>query len=92
LVIALVVTPDGFPLAYEVMNGRQISSGPWKTKRGKNYAKAPEQLEAIETGQQRLREHVTLTGSYYWREFKSDIHLLRPLRTLPFLARKRKSA
>jgi len=37
-------------------------------------------------------EHITLTGSYYWREFKSDIHLLRPLRTLPFLSRKRKSA
>src|SRR6516164_9053255 len=28
---------------------------PAKTKRGKNYAKAPEQLEAVETGQQRPR-------------------------------------
>ena len=37
-------------------------------------------------------EHITWTGSYYWREFKSDIHLLRPLRTLPFLSRKGKSA
>jgi hypothetical protein len=35
---------------------------------------------------------ITWTGSYYWQEFKSDIHLLRPLRTLPFLSRKGKSA
>lgn len=27
LVIALVVTPDGFPLAYEVMNGKYVGSG-----------------------------------------------------------------
>jgi hypothetical protein len=36
-------------------------------------------------------EHITLTESYYWRELKRDIHLLRPLRTLPFLSRKGKS-
>ena len=35
-------------------------------------------------------EHITLTGSYYWREFKSDINVLRPLRTLQFFSQKRK--
>ena len=25
-------------------------------------------------------EHITLTGSYYWRQYQSDIHILRPLR------------
>jgi hypothetical protein len=25
-------------------------------------------------------EHITLTGSYYWRQYKSDINILRPLR------------
>ena len=25
-------------------------------------------------------EHITLTGSYYWRQYKSDISILRPLR------------
>lgn len=37
-------------------------------------------------------EHITLTGSYCWREFKSDINVLRPLRTLQFFSQKRKSA
>jgi hypothetical protein len=37
-------------------------------------------------------EHIPLTGSYYWRELKGHIHLLRPLTGLPFLSRKETSA
>ncbi len=27
-------------------------------------------------------EHITLAGSYWWRKFRSDMNVLRPLRTL----------
>ncbi len=36
-------------------------------------------------------EHITFTGSYYWREHASDINTLRPLRAFK-LANKAKTA
>jgi TnpA family transposase len=36
-------------------------------------------------------EHITLTGSYYWRQYKSDINILRPLRIFK-LSKKAKRA
>jgi len=37
-------------------------------------------------------EHITLTGSYHWREFRSDMNVLRPLRTLNLATQVGKSA
>jgi hypothetical protein len=37
-------------------------------------------------------EHITFTGSYYWREHAGDINVLRPLRTFKLLDKKRKMA
>ena len=37
-------------------------------------------------------EHITLTGSYHWREFRSDMNVLRPLRTLNLATQVEKSA
>ena len=36
-------------------------------------------------------EHITLTGSYHWREFRSDMNVLRPLRTLNLATQVEKS-
>ena len=37
-------------------------------------------------------EHITLTGSYHWRKFRSDMNVLRPLRTLNLATQVGKSA
>jgi len=37
-------------------------------------------------------EHITLTGSYHWRKFRSDMNVLRPLRTLNLATQVEKSA
>ena len=37
-------------------------------------------------------EHITLTGSYRWREFVSDMSVLRPLWKRPLVPKKAQSA